>query len=104
MKKIVLLTALLCLLIAFQSVFAYTEPKAYTNLVYNGTDQYLVSQGVGDSGNESFYFWNDLGENEFWDTDRPVGHLPDDYTVRYVLTTPDRVNSIKKDHCHDQGK
>ena len=97
MKKIVLLTALLCLLIAFQSVFAYTEPQPYTNLIYTGDQQYLVSEGKGDTENEVFYFWNEYRTPASWDTDRPAEQLPGTYTVRFVLAKPSDIKNIKKD-------
>ena len=97
MKKIVLLAARLCLLIVSQSVFAFTEPQAL-DLTYTGDNQYLVTEGVGDSGNEGFYFWNDLRETPSWDDDLPVGHLPGKYTVRYILASHDEIQNIPLSH------
>ncbi len=82
MKKIVLLTALLCLLIAVQSTFAYTEPQPYTNLTYNGSLQFLTSTGQGDSSDEQFVFMDNKGE---WNLDRTPAQYPGTYTVKYCL-------------------
>ncbi len=89
--------ALLCLFIAVQSALALTEPQPYTNLTYTGDQQYLVSEGKGDTENEKFYFWNEYRTPASWDTDRPAEQLPGTYTVRFVLAKPSDIENIKKD-------
>ena len=73
MKKTVILLALMCLLSVFQSVFAGTNPIARQDLIYDGTDQYLVSAGVPDEGQQYYYRHPDGS----WVTDVPAGHFPE---------------------------
>ena len=81
--------------IAVQSALALTEPQPYTNLTYTGDQQYLVSEGKGDTENEKFYFWNEYRTPASWDTDRPAEQLPGTYTVRFVLAKPSDIEKIK---------
>lgn len=83
MKKFVILLALLCFLSVFQCVFAHTNPIPRENLIYDGTDQYLVEQGVADSKKQHFYYRNPWTKQ--WGTDLPAGHYPGKYTVEWLL-------------------
>ena len=85
MKKLVLLLALMCLLSVFQSVFAGTNPAAKENLIYDGTNQFLVTEGVPDEGQKYYY----RHPNGSWVTEVPAGHFPGVYTVEWLLVAGD---------------
>ncbi|MBQ6508193.1 MAG: class F sortase [Flexilinea sp.] len=88
MKKIVLLTALLCLFIAFQSVFAdWTAPEK-RDLTYDGTDQYLVTAGVPASSNQKFFYRDPYTGK--WGKDIPSGRYPGVYSVEWIMIDGDQ--------------
>ena len=76
--------ALLCLFIAFQSVFAdWTAPQKSDDLIYDGTDKLLVSPGVPASSNQKFFYRNPWTGK--WDRDIPTGHYPGRYSVTWIM-------------------
>ena len=101
MKKSVMLLALLCLLFVFQSVFAeIVYPEAISGLVYNGTDQLLLTEGkisAPDAG-KIFFSYQEHGWREGPSpTSYPRGHFPGKYTVEWVYaenadSLPERTN------------
>ncbi|MBQ6519182.1 MAG: class F sortase [Anaerolineaceae bacterium] len=94
MKRFVILLALLCLFAVFGAAFAHTNPTAIPNLIYDGTDQFLVEPGTADNSNQHFYFRNPwTGE---WGTNRPAGHFPGVYTVEWLLVNGDEVPGSDK--------
>ncbi len=106
MKKFVILLALVCLLSVFQTVFAdIIYPEAYTSLIYDGTDQNLVSEGSADpikddegkTINRRFYFYDENGKR--WMDVTPAGHFPGNYTVTYLLANEDSVEKTG-DHTY----
>ena len=111
MKKSLFLTALICLFIVFQSAFAWEEPKA-RNLKYDGSSQYLVTAGVGDSTNQKFFYRDPVtGE---WGKDIPAGKFPGKYQVEWIMIDGNRkekkkgktgtfVNVVIKEYDHPQA-
>ncbi len=111
MKKTFMLTAVICLFIVFQSAFAWEAPKA-RNLKYDGSSQYLVTAGVGDSTNQKF-FYRDPFTGE-WGKDIPAGKFPGKYQVEWIMidgnrTEPEQgktgtyVNVVIKEYDQPQG-
>ena len=87
--------ALLCFLFVSQCVLAHTNPTPRENLIYDGTDQYLVEQGVvGENSNQQFYYRNPWTKE--WGKDLPAGHYPGRYTVEWLLENGDTTPGKEK--------
>ncbi len=82
MKKTFILMAFICLFIAFQCAFAWEEPQA-RDLTYDGSSQYLVTAGTGDSTDQKFFYRDPVtGE---WGKDIPAGKFPGRYQVEWIM-------------------